>query len=884
MPLTHANIVAGMEALIAARLAGPGDRVLLPLPLHHFYPFVVGLLVPLAAGATVVFPAGLGGPEVAQALRLGAVTVLVGVLRLYAALAAAIEARLAARSGWTRVPFRAALAASRLLLHGLGWHGPGRVLFRRVRVALAPNLRLLASGGARLDPAVAWTLEALGWQVLSGYGLTETAPILAFNTPGDARIGTAGRPLPGVDLRIDTPDGAAYGEILARGPNVFSGYWRRPEETRRAFTSDGWFRTGDLGAIDADGYLTVVGRTNTMIVLAGGENVFSEEVEKAYAASPLVREIAVFELGGGLVAVVVPALDTVRARGAERLPVLIGDELLTMARVLPSHLGLTGHAIVRDPLPRTAVGKLRRHLLPDLYRRARAAGTRRTPAPLSPADRAFLAASPQRELWRWLRRRFPDSSFDLNSSPQLDLGIDSLGWVGLGMEIEQRFAIRLTEARVARIVTMRDLLREDAAAAAAKSVAAPAVVAPPPRGPVLIALAALLQVVFHVVMRTAFRLRIDGLENLPAAGPFVVAPNHASCLDPVAVAAALPFRMLRVTCFGGWTGLLFRGPVSRLFSRIANVIPVDPDRATGDSLARAAAVLAEGGVLVWFAEGRRTTSGALQPLMPGIGKLLADSGASVVPVRITGTFGAAPAPAGRLVPRLRRVGLHIGRPLTPATLRALGNGETERARIVDGLAWALAALEKDEKVYPSDLLTQLNAGSGRRCDRWAGLQQGDRPHARDQHRESLLGGRQGQGVRRQGRRSRARCRLQPVRRGHARGVAGLRRRSGARRAPDVHRRPQRDRADRPRGAGVARARQSRRLGERIPGRQGRPQRPHGGLSVGHPAARRLSRGGAVAARTELPGIRNQSAVSGPARSSTRRRSGRRGSRCDRRPP
>jgi long-chain acyl-CoA synthetase len=190
--------------------------------------------------------------------------------------------------------------------------------------------------------------------------------------------------------------------------------------------------------------------------------------------------------------------------------------------------------------------------------------------------------------------------------------------------------------------------------------------------------------------RLLFRLRVDGAAQVPLAGPVVIAPNHASWLDPVAVATSLPRLRLRALSFAGWTGLLYRGPLSRLFSRVVGVLPVDPDRAAAASLALARAALARGDALVWFPEGERTRTGALLPFRPGIGTLLRETGAPVVPVWIEGTFAAAPV--GRHVPRLGKVRVRLGAPLGAEALAARGKGDDDAVRIADGLRAAVAAL------------------------------------------------------------------------------------------------------------------------------------------------------------------------------------------------
>ena len=271
VPLSHANLVFQIESLLGADLVSEDDRVLLPLPLHHVYPFVMGMLTPLAAGLPIVLPQSLTGPQLVHALREGEATLIVGVPRLYGALYSGIEQRVGSGGRLAATMFSGAVGLC-VKLRRLTGLDAGKLLLGPLRRRFGPKLRVLASGGAALDPDLAAKLEGLGWRVAVGYGLTETAPLLTLNPPDGRKLGSVGRPVPGVEIGIDpsaVPEGGARtgteGEILARGPNVFSGYRNRPEETSKVFDEDGWFRTGDLGYFD-DGYLYVTGRVSTLIV------------------------------------------------------------------------------------------------------------------------------------------------------------------------------------------------------------------------------------------------------------------------------------------------------------------------------------------------------------------------------------------------------------------------------------------------------------------------------------------------------------------------------------------------------------------------------------------------------------------------------------------
>jgi len=661
--LSHANIAANVTAIIAENIIGHDDRVLLPLPLHHAYPYVVGLLTPLASGACVVFPEAPTGPEIVAALKAARATTLIGVPRLYTALIAGIEARVAARGRLARTLFGALLSLSTWARQRLGWR-LGRRLFASLHRQMAPDLVHVVSGGAKLEPPFVWRLEALGWQVMSGYGLAETASIFTGNRPGAWRVGSEGKALPGGEIRIGEPDQAGIGEIQLKGASVFAGYRNDPDANAAAFTPDGWFRTGDLGRLDADGFVEVTGRAKEMIVLGGGKNVYPEDVEKVYAASAAVQEIALLERAGALVALVLPDVTAIRDGGTDRVEDAVRVALGETAATLPSHQRLAGYMLVREPLPRTRLGKFRRFMLPDIYDGAE------TPRPAAPKeltdeDRALLAASPAKEIWAFLGERYAGKGLALDASPQLDLGIDSLEWLGLALELERRFGATLDDDALARAHTMRELLAE--IVAAADTAAAPAIDLDPwfqPLGAGQIAVGAMLYGLNWGLMRLMFRVSADGREHLPAAAPYLLAANHASDIDAMVLAAALPYRRMRRIWWGLEITRIAASGLTHWLMRTCNVFPVN-ERTPAATLDAATRVL-ESDALAWFPESWRSPDGKLQRFLPGVGVVLARRPVPVVPAWIEGTFAAMPR--GRHLPRPAKVTIRFGGAIAPEAL------------------------------------------------------------------------------------------------------------------------------------------------------------------------------------------------------------------------
>ena len=289
VPLSHGNIGSQLEMVKELQVVTEEDRVLLPLPLHHVYPFVLGMLAPLLLTLPIILPFSLTGPQLLRALSEGEATAMVGVPRLYSAFYSGIIGKIESSGRIARRIFNALLALSGFAQTWLRLR-IGKRIFRPLHKRFGKNLRLLASGGAALDPDLAAKLEALGWQVAIGYGLTETSPLLSMNLPGKSRRGSVGKPFPGVEIRIDPgaieeqalTNERTVGEIVVRGPNVFAGYRNLPEQTKQAFTPDGWFRTGDIGYFDGD-FLYVLGRVSTLIKTESGEKIQTEDIEAAYA-------------------------------------------------------------------------------------------------------------------------------------------------------------------------------------------------------------------------------------------------------------------------------------------------------------------------------------------------------------------------------------------------------------------------------------------------------------------------------------------------------------------------------------------------------------------------------------------------------------------------
>ena len=732
VPLRHSQLAFQLQRVAAAGLVRDDERVLQPLPLHHVYPLVVGTLAPLALGLRIVLPEAMMGPQLLAAIREQKVSFIIGVPRLYAALLDGIELVIEATTSWAYVrpgsscrarstAVRASGIGGRLLrkiLRFSVWSRRhlglrlGKVLLYPLHRRLGTTLRVLASGGAALEPAVAWQLEGLGWRVAVGYGLTETSPLLTLKPPGGGHIASVGRPLPGIDLRIERvqqeePQTALLrdGEILARGPGVFAGYLGH-ERDAAVFTADGWFRTGDLGYVDKAGYLFVTGRKNTMIVTSSGKNIRPEELEEHYAMHPFIEEIGVCAAPDGLAAVVVPAREEIQRREVST-HYAIRRAIADASRDLPSYKRIVRFVVSTEPLARTRLGKIQRHRLKERYEALlrsvsgesdeQTAGSPISLEDMAEADRKLLENDSAYRVWDLLSQRYPNRHLTPDTNVQLDLNVDSLGWLELSAEISRLTGITLDEQLIVSIDSVRDLLRCVAETAPRGSAVLGISLEEPestlrpaqkrwlePLPPATLLASRGLLGLNRLAMRGLFKLRLHGIERLDADTQVIITPNHTSFLDALVVAAALPRPVLEKTYWGGWTGYAFRNVLFRTVSRLSRVVPIDPDRAAMSSLAFAAAILKRGNNLVWFPEGERSASGELLEFRPGLGMVLAHfTTLTVLPVHIEGAYEAWPR--DKQWPRLHPISATFGKPVLAAELAERGRGETPRARSLNAL-------------------------------------------------------------------------------------------------------------------------------------------------------------------------------------------------------
>lgn len=282
--LSHSNIASNVSSISAMIKVTPEDTHLSLLPLHHTFENTVGFLFMVHAGAKIAYCDGI--KHIAQNLREYHVSLLVAVPAvietLYKRLMDGIR-----KSGKEKLVGTMIRVSNAFRRVGIDLR---RKLFKSIFEQFAPNLRLAVSGAAPLDPEVVIWFRSIGFNVVQGYGLTETSPVVAANNDFVNEPGTIGHPLQGIETAILDPDENGMGEIIVRGPNVMLGYYEDKASTEEVIDDAGWFRTGDLGVISEEGYIRITGRAKSMIVFTNGKKAFPEEYEMLINNIPGVKD------------------------------------------------------------------------------------------------------------------------------------------------------------------------------------------------------------------------------------------------------------------------------------------------------------------------------------------------------------------------------------------------------------------------------------------------------------------------------------------------------------------------------------------------------------------------------------------------------------------
>ncbi|MFL6256086.1 MAG: AMP-binding protein [Pyrinomonadaceae bacterium] len=693
--LSHKNLTNMVSMLSSVFEMDTGDGILSVLPLYHTFEFSTGFLTPFSRGTQITYLADLNGEELARAIKNGHVTGMVGVPALWELLHRRIMSRLRERGEWVGGAAEALIKFNSRLRDKTPFN-LGSVIFRPIHSGLGGQIRYLISGGSALNEKIKRDMHGLGFTILEGYGLTEASPVLTVTRPQNALNATSvGKPLPGVEVRISDPDATGIGEVIARGPNVMLGYYQNETATQSAIVSR-WLHTGDLGRIDENGNLYLVGRSKELIVDTNGKNVYPDEIEELYKDSPYVKEIGVVGLPDGIgekvAALVFPDYDHDIALERSEVQRRIENHFREVSSTLPFYKRIKSLYFAEEELPRTATRKVKRRevvkLIQSLEESKRAGITERTAPREQHHDADWLLGLVAQVAAR------PRAQVTLDSR-LAELGFDSLMFVELASAIEQAGGALLSPDTLNEVVDVRELYsvvkrRETAAnkrAAEAraeedarqseKEIYVPTLVRTVGnRG---------IDVVQRALYENVLKAHVEGQSNIPTHTNFIAATNHTSHLDTGLIKYALGEYGRDMVALAA-ADYFFDNKYKRAYmNNFTNIVPIERSGSLRQSLRHARSFLERGYTALIFPEGTRSMTGQMAEFKSGFAYLALNTRTGILPAYLWGTYEAFPK--GSTFLKGREVGARIGRFLSPEELEELTKGmpRAEAYRLVAAL-------------------------------------------------------------------------------------------------------------------------------------------------------------------------------------------------------
>lgn len=626
--LTHRNLGSNVEALAKVNPVSSDDRFLSILPLSHIFEQVIGFLFPFSSGALIVY--AHSPAAIRDLLKQYRITTMAAVPEFLRVVMGKIEAR-AEEEGKKKLLDSFFKLSSRINFRPLR-----RLLFYSVHRSFGGRLGIVASGGAPLEPELEGKWNSLGIDLLQGYGLTETSPVISTNTLSRRRKGSVGKVLPGVEVGL-----AQDGEILVRGAGVFQGYYKKEPKTKD------WFSTGDMGELDADGFLYLKGRKKYMIKGPGAQNVFPEDIEFELNRLEGVKDSCVVGLSrpGGKVEIHAVLLSVAPKDPKE--PSLDPEQVIEKAnQKLASYQRINGFSLwPREDFPRSATRKVRKEVVL---------------AWLAEREKESCEEAPREEaktpLMQLLSEVTATDLKEIKDSTKIvpELHLDSLLRIELVARIEEKFGVSVEEAKIIPSTTVSEL--ESLVRGAEPSRQQTKV-----KGWPVSRWASLMRflgqnLILLPLAGTFVRLKVEGEENLEGLEhPAVFMPNHLSYLDSLVVVMALPLRLRKKIAFAAARDMVYERyrPISWLLELLFNCFPFPRQeyenlKAGLDAMGRR---LDEGWSVVVYPEGRLSQSGELQALKRGAGLVAVKMGVPIVCVKLRATQDVVPY--GKILPRKR---------------------------------------------------------------------------------------------------------------------------------------------------------------------------------------------------------------------------------------
>ncbi len=667
VPLTHGNIYYEATGCQEVMHISEHEVVLSVLPLFHVFAQVVNLWVIASIGGKVCYVKELAPAELTRAFETKEITLLTGVPRLWYLFHKKIFDGVSAQPKPVQWLFAGMLKTNGFLRDTFNVN-LGNKLFKKVHDGFGGKLNITISAGSRFDEKIARDYHALGFTLIQGYGLTETSGAVTATRFEDNVVGSVGVAVNHAEIKLGELNDEGAGEVLIKGKMVFSGYYKNPEATKEAFTEDGWFKSGDLGTLDKNGHLFIVGRLKDVIVLPNGKNIHPEDLEVHYLKSTLVEEMAILGIkdesrdhagAEKLVAVVVPDFAYLKANNIANSKEAIRYELDDLGRSLPEYQRVRNYVIHTEPLPRTATRKIKRFELMKQIENNGLGDQEASPKKvlaLTGDDQALLDTNAGKAVVSVIKNNVKDvEAVHPLMNLEIDLGLDSLSRAEVFAGLEQAFNTEFDGDEAAQALTVGDTIKlvqehvgetETAIDATAslnwgKIVRESEPDFPEVQGilqdrPLFTAFAFTVYKCFNLFSRVFFKLEVTGIEELhKMKRPFLITPNHQSFLDPFVLTSNYPYDIFKSTFHVG-ASEFFQSRFMSWAAKMLSVVPIDPDTQLMKAMKAGAIGLRNGKVLNIYPEGERAYDGDLHDFKKGAAILATELDMPILPVALDG--------------------------------------------------------------------------------------------------------------------------------------------------------------------------------------------------------------------------------------------------------
>lgn len=634
--LSHTNIITNILDVIDIIPTDGIKRLVSVLPLSHMFELVGGFIVVHLKGACISYPDSLKPEDVIKELQAHQATAMAAVPLFFEILDRTIQDKLRAMPALVQ-------GLIDQLRKVVALYPPlGKIVFSKIHSVFGGQIKYFMSGGAKIDAEVIERFKSIGICMFQGYGLTETSPVISFTSFGQDKFGSVGKVVSTLKVKIHEPQNGE-GEICVQGPSVFKGYYNNPEATQAVIVNN-WFHTGDIGKLDDEGFLFITGRKKDIIVTPNGKNVYPEEIEYYLKNSTQFQEVCVLGVDQGrgetIHAVLVTKLDEAGA----------WKELEKHSGSLADYKKVQAITVTQIELPKTATKKVKKHILRQMILDGQfglAATTEVEGEKLNLED----------QVESWVSDRIiqitKKEGFVKESTFKHDLGIDSLTFMEIISAAETQWGVAVADEDFEKIVTVNDFIKICR------------------RGKINQIRAAkklyfdykannyfwmnFFRILFNLIivrpfLKIFFKLKVNNISEVSSHQNFLVTPNHSSHLDLLVVYASLPLHQVNKTYAVAADDYFFNNWLKALTVRILfNAVPFKRKARVDESFRICEQILKDGGNLLIYPEGTRSTTGKLSEFKPGVGRLVAGEIYSVIPAYINGAYNAFPK--GSLFPK-----------------------------------------------------------------------------------------------------------------------------------------------------------------------------------------------------------------------------------------